>query len=94
MLTDELTRKLAHLARLQLDDAEVKRFTKELDDILQFFSKLQKVDTTGVTPIAQITDLQDVMRIDNAQPSGIEQELLRCTPNKIVNNQIAVQSTF
>jgi len=44
-------RRVAHLARLGLDEAELLRSAEQLGTILQHFRTLQAVDTTGVEPL-------------------------------------------
>ena len=49
MFTAEDVRRLARLARLDLDEDEVSAFTRQLGDILEFARQIQAVDTTAVT---------------------------------------------
>ncbi len=44
-------RRVAHLARLGLDEAEIQRTAEQLGTILGHFHALQAVDTTGVEPL-------------------------------------------
>ena len=61
--------RLARLARLELTDEQVGRFTRQLDDILEFARQVNAVDTreidTGVAP----DDAGDRMRDDSVRPS-------------------------
>jgi aspartyl-tRNA(Asn)/glutamyl-tRNA(Gln) amidotransferase subunit C len=49
-LTKEDVKTLADLARLQLSDDELKSAERELDAILTFVDRLQKIDTSHVEP--------------------------------------------
>src|SRR5262245_8561041 len=42
--------RVAELARLELSEAEVERFTDQLGDILAYAEQVQEVNTTGVAP--------------------------------------------
>lgn len=53
-ITEQEVRYVAGLANLTLDDAEVARFSAELDGILEHIDKLNEVDTEGVEPMAQV----------------------------------------
>lgn len=53
--TADDVRRLARLARLDLDDDEVSAFTRQLGDILEFARQIQSVDTTTVTEPAAPT---------------------------------------
>lgn len=44
MVTTEEVRKLAALARIRIDDAELEAFTKEFDGILAYVGQLEQVD--------------------------------------------------
>lgn len=55
---------IAHLARLDLADAEKEQYTEELSAILTLVEVLQQVDTTGVKPTSHITAELDELRPD------------------------------
>jgi len=50
-LTDTTVKKLAALARLALDDAEVRALVPELARIVAHVDAMRAVDTTGVVPM-------------------------------------------
>jgi aspartyl-tRNA(Asn)/glutamyl-tRNA(Gln) amidotransferase subunit C len=88
-LTETQVRHIAKLARLQLTDEEVKKFTTDLTSILQTIDVLQKVDTKGVEPTAQVTGMENSFREDVVKPQVIAPEdLLNCSPLAIVERQI------
>src|ERR1043165_4154486 len=49
-LTPDEVRKVALLSRLELDDEELARQTRRLNQLLEQFAKLQELDVTGVEP--------------------------------------------
>jgi len=53
-ITEKEVRYVAELANLKLTDEEIARFEKELSGILNHFDKLSEIDTTGVSPMAQV----------------------------------------
>ena len=55
---------VAKLARINLTDAEIKRFSVELDKILDYFRELNEVKTDAVEPLSGGTMLTDVVRDD------------------------------
>ena len=92
-LSPDDVRHIAKLARLNLSDAEVEKFSKELSSILEYVEKLQEVDTEGVEPTAQVTGLHNSFREDVIQESDTAPEdLLECSPLPIVENQIQTPS--
>jgi aspartyl-tRNA(Asn)/glutamyl-tRNA(Gln) amidotransferase subunit C len=63
----ELIEHIAELARLKLTDSEIKKFLPELKEILNAFSKLDKVNTSGVKPSFQPVELKNMMREDKTK---------------------------
>jgi aspartyl-tRNA(Asn)/glutamyl-tRNA(Gln) amidotransferase subunit C len=63
-LTAEQVRWVAHLARLELTDAELETMTAQLSRIVDYVNQLQEVNTAGVEPLAHALDLHNVFRED------------------------------
>lgn len=76
---DEVLR-IARLARLGLDEAEVGRLSEQLSELLEHFEVLQQVDTTGIVPTAHSITLQNVLRVDEASASLSQDEVLANAP--------------
>jgi aspartyl-tRNA(Asn)/glutamyl-tRNA(Gln) amidotransferase subunit C len=53
-ITEKEVRYVADLANLKLTDAEIARMRKEMDAILTHMDKLNELDTSGVSPMAQV----------------------------------------
>ena len=64
--TAEDVRAIADLARLELSDADVALYQRQLSDILAYFQKLQEVDTEHIDPTSSVLPLTNVMRADEA----------------------------
>lgn len=56
--------KIAHLARLAIDPADVETYARNLSDILAFVDQLESVDTRDVTPMAHPLDMTQRLRED------------------------------
>ena len=56
--------RIAHLARLKVDDGDVPRMASELSKILDFVAQMEQVDTEGVEPMAHPTDAVQRLRED------------------------------
>lgn len=54
-LTEKDVQYVAELAHLELTEEEKKEFLPQLDSILRYMQKLNELDTTQVTPMAQVT---------------------------------------
>lgn len=64
---DEVAR-IARLANLELDAAEIDTFARQLGDILAHVDELQQIDTAGVAPTASVGD-DSLDRADDTRPS-------------------------
>ena len=83
--------KLARLARLELTDEEIERFTGEISKILEYVEQLQSVDVTGLEPTNQVTGFSDVTRLDEIKNYGYEPlDLLKNVP-EVEDDQIKVR---
>jgi aspartyl-tRNA(Asn)/glutamyl-tRNA(Gln) amidotransferase subunit C len=66
--------RVAELAHLELSPEETPGLVKDLDAILNYIAELNELDTTGVLPLAQVSELQGAggaseLRPDVARPS-------------------------
>lgn len=81
---------LAQLSSLALSDQEIEDMQEDIANILGYVEQLSELDTTGVEPTYQVTDLENVWRQDEIDDYGIsQQELLELAP-KSQANQIEV----
>lgn len=87
-------RHIAKLARLQLSDEEVAKFTTELTSIISYIDTLREVNTDGVEPTEQVTGLLNVTREDTVydQPLTTPDALLSTSPLPITDHQIQTPS--
>jgi aspartyl-tRNA(Asn)/glutamyl-tRNA(Gln) amidotransferase subunit C len=63
-LSAEQVRWVAHLARLELSDAELELMTRQLNSVLEYVNQLQQVNTEGIEPLAHPLPIQNVFRAD------------------------------
>jgi len=68
---------LADLARLNLNADEETKFLKDLGDILNYFTELQKVYTENVPPMNGGTGLQNIFREDVGEPTFTDTDKIR-----------------
>jgi aspartyl-tRNA(Asn)/glutamyl-tRNA(Gln) amidotransferase subunit C len=53
-LTEPEVRAIAELGNLHLNDQEIARMARDLDEILTHIDKLNELDTSNVEPMAQV----------------------------------------
>ncbi|HPB73220.1 MAG TPA: Asp-tRNA(Asn)/Glu-tRNA(Gln) amidotransferase subunit GatC [Phycicoccus sp.] len=71
---------LAHLARIDLSDAELDRMVGELGVILTSVATVQQAPTEGMTAMSHPLPLVNVTRLDEVRPSLTPQEALSGAP--------------
>src|SRR5437867_10190692 len=81
-LTADQVRWVAHLARLELSDDEVRELAPQLSAILNYVNQLQQVNTVGVEPLAHPLDLHNVFRADEPAPSLPVEAALANAPDR------------
>lgn len=75
-LTEEEVRHVAKLAKLSLIPQEVKKFQKQLSEVLEYVAVLNKLDTSKVEPTSQVTGLENILREDKKGSSLSQKEVL------------------
>lgn len=81
---------LAQLSSLQLADEEVEALRSDLEKILDYIQQLSELDTSGVEPTYQVTDLQNVWRDDVIDDYGIDKSALLALAPDAENDQVKV----
>ena len=64
VVTPDIIKQVAALARLRLEGDALTRFSTQLDEILQYVQKLQTVATDHVEPTSHVLPLSNVLRED------------------------------
>ena len=73
---------IAWLAHIELSDKEKTLFTEQFNEILDYFKKIDEVDTEGVEPTYHVLDLKNVSRTDETTPSLPIEKALKNAPKK------------
>ena len=78
----EQVRWVAHLARLELSEAEIALMAEQLGAIINYVNQLQQVDTTGIEPLAHPLPISNVFRGDELESSLPLEDALANTPKR------------
>jgi aspartyl-tRNA(Asn)/glutamyl-tRNA(Gln) amidotransferase subunit C len=76
-LTEEEVKHIAHLARLELSDAELESYREQLSAILEYADRLKKVDTSGIPPTSSVLPPHTFLREDIPHPGLSTAEALQ-----------------
>jgi len=74
---------VALLARLHFDEAELERFTLQLNAILSHMEKLNELDTSDVESTTHAMELFNVFREDEVKESIGEESALANAPHRV-----------
>lgn len=89
-ITREDVLRVAELAHLELSEAEIEMFSRQLDSILSYVEKLNELDTSNVEPLAQVapptrsgqgTGVGTPLRQDQPAPCDIIGDVLAGAPD-------------
>lgn len=73
---------VALLSRLQLSEEEKEQYTGQLNAILGYMEKLNKLDTTDIPPTAHVLPLSNVFRDDVVKPSMDRTKVVANAPDE------------
>lgn len=83
MSVDQATvRRIAHLARIAVEDQEVERLGAELNAILDFVAELSSVEVAGVEALTSVLPMQMKKRQDVVTDGGFADAILANAPEK------------
>ncbi|RZI45628.1 Asp-tRNA(Asn)/Glu-tRNA(Gln) amidotransferase subunit GatC [Rickettsiales endosymbiont of Peranema trichophorum] len=77
----ELVNKIAHLARIKIQDSELETYKDELNKILDWVSQLQEVNTDDVEPLGSVIFSELPQREDKVITTNTKDEILENAPN-------------
>ena len=81
-INKELIEHVAEIARLKLTDKEIEKFSKELKDIIDVFSKIDKVNAKNIETSLQPVELKNMLREDIEEKTFSQEEALSLSEHK------------
>lgn len=73
--------RVAHLARIRVEDEALPKLADELSAILGFMEQLNEVDVDGVEPMTSVTPMAAPLRADVVNDGGIQERILANAPD-------------
>lgn len=80
-LTRDEVLRIARLAHLELTEAEIDLFSRQLTGILAHAAAVQEADTSGVTPTSHPLPMDTVWRADQPAPGLDRHDALAAAPD-------------
>jgi len=82
MSIDESTAaKVAKLARIKVEDADLPALAAEFNTILGFIEQLGEVDVDGVEPMVSVTPMRLKRRLDEVTDGNMPDKVMSNAPN-------------
>ena len=78
----ELLDKIAHLARLELNEKDAEKMMQDMTAIIDWMEKLNEVDTDGVEPLTTMSHEINALREDQVKPHLDHTAALKNAPKK------------
>ncbi|MEO0988907.1 MAG: Asp-tRNA(Asn)/Glu-tRNA(Gln) amidotransferase subunit GatC [Cyanobacteria bacterium J06639_14] len=82
MIDLEQVRKVAHLARLNLESDEEAQFTTQLNSILEYVEQLNELDTGDVPPTTRAIEVSNITRPDKTEVFSDRESLIENAPER------------
>lgn len=77
----DTARRVAHLARIEVTEADLGPLSEKLSSILGFMEQLREVDVEGVEPMTSVTPMALPWRADVVDDGGIRDKVLLNAPD-------------
>lgn len=78
----EKVEKVAEIARLELEEEEKEGFAEDFENILDWFTELDKIETEDVEPAFHPIEIKNEMREDELEPGLSQEEALELTEHE------------
>ena len=81
-ITRELLDKIAHLARLELNEKDAEKMMHDMSAIVDWMEKLNEVNTDGIEPLTSMSHEVNVLREDQVKNQLDHESVLKNAPQK------------
>ena len=75
-------KKVAQLARLELNESEIQKHAEQLENILDYIKQLEKIDTENIPCTTRAIEVVNVLRKDEKKDYENSEELLDLAPSR------------
>ena len=75
-------KKVAQLARLELNESEIQKHAEQLENILGYIKQLEKIDTENIPCTTRAIEVVNVLRKDEKKDYENSEELLDLAPSR------------
>ena len=81
-ISKEEVKKVAHLARLELNEDEINNHAEQLEKILEYIKQLEKIHTDDVLCTTRAIEVINAFRKDEMKNYDCTEEILELSPSR------------
>jgi len=81
-LSPEQIHKIAHLAKLRIDDQEIGEISKQMDNIMTLIDHMEQADTSGIEPLSHPQDPLLRLREDKVTDTDRRDDFMQLTEHR------------
>ncbi len=81
MVDKETIEKILDMSRIDLEESEKEKFSKQFEDIINYVEKIKSLDTSSVVKEESVFSEKDVFRKDEVVEGFTQPELRKYTKN-------------
>ena len=81
-ISSEEVKKVAKLARLELNESEIQQHAAQLEKILDYIKQLEKINTDNIACTTRAIEVVNVLRKDEKKDYENSEELLDLAPSR------------
>ena len=81
-ITSDEVKKVAQLARLELNESEIQQHAEQLEKILEYIKQLEKINTENIPCTTRAIEVVNVLRKDQKKDYENSDELLNLAPSR------------
>ena len=80
-ISSDEVKKVAQLARLELNESEIQKHAEQLENILGYIKQLEKINTDNIPCTTRAIEVVNVLRKDEKKDYENSEELLDLAPS-------------
>ena len=81
-ISNDEVKKVAQLARLELNESEIQEHAEQLEKILDYIKQLEKINTENIPCTTRAIEVVNVLRKDEKKDYENSEELLDLAPSR------------
>ena len=81
-ISSDEVKKVAQLARLELNESEIHQHSEQLEKILEYIKQLEKINTENVPCTTRAIEVVNVLRKDEKKNYDNSEEILGLAPSR------------